>query len=256
MDYLVFRLYGPLAAWGEIAVGGERRSATHPGRSAIIGLLAAAAGIDRHDSERQQRMVESYGVAVKLISAGDILKDYHTAQTAKTERKVTHYTRKSELNANKLNTVLSSREYRTDALAVVTVWLKNNAPLFTLLDLEKFLKKPTYHLYLGRKSCPLAIPLEPQVQQGETLRQVFDMAKFSPLICNMYHSEWAEKRELSLFCQEDAVYFWEDHPMPGMEETQMTERYDQPLCRTQWQFAPRQEFMLVEAVERGDGHAF
>jgi len=253
MDYLVFRLYGPLAAWGEIAVGGERRSATHPGRSAIIGLLAAAAGIDRHDTERQLRMNESYGVAVKLISAGGILRDYHTAQTAKTERKVTHYTRKSELNANKLNTVLSSREYRTDALAVVSVWVKNNTPLFTLLELEQFLKKPAYHLYLGRKSCPLAIPLEPQIKQGETLRQALDRAKFLPLICNMYNSDWAKGRELDLFGCGSVAYFWEKHPTPGMEETQMTERYDQPLCRKQWQFAPRQEFMRVETGERGDG---
>lgn len=250
MDYLVFRLYGPLAAWGEIAVGGERRSATHPGRSAIIGLLAAAAGIDRHDTERQLRMNESYGVAVKLISAGGILKDYHTAQRPKAEWKVIHCTRKSELNANKLNTVLSSREYRTDALAVVAVWARDDAPLFTLPELEQSLKEPTYHLYLGRKSCPLSVPLEPQVKQGETLRAALDLARFSPLICNMYQSEWAEKMENDLFRQGTAIYFWGNHPMPGMEETQVTERYDKPISRTQWQFVPRREFMMVDSVEK------
>ena len=251
MDYLVFRLYGPLAAWCEIAVGGERRSATHPGRSAIIGLLGAAAGIDRHDTKRQLSMNKSYGIAVKLVSAGGILKDYHTAQIPKDERKVTHYTRKSEVNANKLNTVLSSREYRTDALAIVSIWVKDDAPLLTLLELEQCLKKPTYHLYLGRKSCPLAIPLEPQIQQGGTLRQALDLAQFSPLICNMYHSERAVKRERDVFRQEAIIYFWEDHPMSGMEETQVTERYDQPRCRIQWQFVPRQEFMMIDTVEKG-----
>ena len=253
MEYLIFRLYGPLAAWGEIAVGGERRSATYPGRSTIIGLLAAAAGIDRHDTDRQAMMSKNYGVAVKLVSAGDVLKDYHTAQTAKAERKVIHYTRKSELGANILKTVLSSREYRTDALAVVTVWIKDNAPLFTLLELKQFLTQPTYHLYLGRKSCPLAIPMEPQIQRGETLRLAFDKARFSPLICNVDYSEWAKNREIELFCQKIVTYFWDDHPMPGMKETQIVERYDQPLCRKQWQFAPRQEFMLVETAGRGDG---
>jgi CRISPR system Cascade subunit CasD len=254
MDYLVFRLYGPLASWGEIAVGGERRSATHPGRSAIIGLLAAAAGIDRHDTVRQMKMSESYGVAVKLISAGGILKDYHTAQTPKAERKVVHHTRKSELSvpAGRLNTVLSSREYRTDALAVVAVWVKDDDPLFSLDELEHYLKEPTYHLYLGRKSCPLAVPLEPQKQQGETLRSVFDNALFSPLICNMPDSAWAEKRETSFFHREDSCYFWEKHPAPGMAETQIVERYDQPISRIQWQFVPRQEFMMIDAVERGD----
>lgn len=253
MEYLVFRLYGPLASWGEIAVGGERRSATHPGRSAIIGLLAAAAGIDRQDTDRQRRINKSYGVAVKLISAGGILKDYHTTQTPKTERKVVRYTRKSELNAAKLNTVLSSREYRTDALAIVTVWVQNDVPLFTLSELEQLLRAPTYHLYLGRKSCPLAIPLEPQIQRAGTLRTALDTARFSPLICNMYQPKWAEKREQALFRQGTAIYFWEDHPEPGMEETQVTERYDQPISRTQWQFVSRREFMMVDTVGREGG---
>jgi CRISPR system Cascade subunit CasD len=254
MDYLIFRLYGPLASWGEIAVGGERRSATHPGRSAIIGLLAAAAGIDRQDADRQMKMSASYGLAVKLISAGGILKDYHTAQIPKTEKKAVHHTRKSELSvpAGRLKTVLSSREYRTDALAIVAIWVKDEIPLFSLGDLEQYLKKPTYHLYLGRKSCPLAVPLEPQRQKGATLRAVFDNASFSPLICNMVNSAWAEKRESSLFCREEICYFWEEHPALGMAETQIVERYDQPISRTQWQFVPRQEFMMIDAVERGD----
>lgn len=251
MDYLIFRLYGPLASWGEIAVGGERRSATHPGRSAIIGLLAAAAGIDRHDTERQTRMNESYGMAVKLISAGGILKDYHTAQIPKAERKVVHQTRKSELSAGKINTVLSSREYRTDALAVVAIWVKAITPLFTLAELEGFLKEPSFHLYLGRKSCPLAVPLEPQMVKCETLRVVFDNAKFSPMICNMYDSEWAAKRETKLFNQETVSYFWEEHSVPGMDETQVVERYDQPISRTQWQFVPRREHMAIEDAKGG-----
>ena len=68
----------------------------------------------------------------------------------------------------------------------------------------------------------------------------------------MYDSDWAEKREASLFRRQDVSYFWEEHPAPGMTETQIVERYDQPISRTQWQFAPRQEFMTIDAVERGD----
>jgi CRISPR system Cascade subunit CasD len=37
-DYLLFRLYGPLAAWGDIAVGEYRPSFAHPSKSAIIGF--------------------------------------------------------------------------------------------------------------------------------------------------------------------------------------------------------------------------
>ena len=44
-DYLLLRLYGPLASWGEIAVGESRHSAVQPSRSALLGLLGAALGI-------------------------------------------------------------------------------------------------------------------------------------------------------------------------------------------------------------------
>nr|WP_284509571.1 CRISPR-associated protein Cas5 [Salinivibrio costicola] len=46
-DYLVFRLYGPLASWGEPAVGGDRPTSAYPSRSAVLGLLGAALGIKR-----------------------------------------------------------------------------------------------------------------------------------------------------------------------------------------------------------------
>ncbi len=50
-EYLVFRLYAPLASWGEAAVGESRPTATYPGRGAIIGLLGAALGVRRDDDE-------------------------------------------------------------------------------------------------------------------------------------------------------------------------------------------------------------
>ena len=37
-QYLVFRLYGPLASWGLPAVGGDRQTGLAPSRSAILGL--------------------------------------------------------------------------------------------------------------------------------------------------------------------------------------------------------------------------
>ena len=52
MEYLLFRLYGPLASWGEIAVGESRHTAAYPGKAALIGLLAAALGIRRDEEER------------------------------------------------------------------------------------------------------------------------------------------------------------------------------------------------------------
>ena len=48
-DFLIFQLQGPMAAWGEVAVGEDRGSRDDPGVSALSGLLAAALGVDRAD---------------------------------------------------------------------------------------------------------------------------------------------------------------------------------------------------------------
>ena len=53
MECLLFRLYGPLASWGEIAVGESRHTAVYPSKSALLGLLAASLGIRRDEEERQ-----------------------------------------------------------------------------------------------------------------------------------------------------------------------------------------------------------
>jgi len=78
MDFL--QLYGPFSAWGDIAVGGERPTATHPGRSAILGMLAAAAGIRRDEEAKHIALERGYGMSVRMESAGSFLKDYHTTQ--------------------------------------------------------------------------------------------------------------------------------------------------------------------------------
>ena len=53
MDFLVFQLQAPLAAWGDIAVGECRPTMAYPGQSALLGLLAAALGVRREDAEAQ-----------------------------------------------------------------------------------------------------------------------------------------------------------------------------------------------------------
>ncbi len=50
--FLLFQLAGPLASWGEIAIGEDRHSAPYPGRSAVLGILASALGIRRAEEVR------------------------------------------------------------------------------------------------------------------------------------------------------------------------------------------------------------
>lgn len=235
-DYLVFRLYAPLASWGEAAVGETRPTATYPGRSAILGLLAAALGITRDDETAQQALANSVMLAVKQRSLGTLLRDYHTAQVLPTRRGQRLQTRRDELagSSRELNTILSSRDYRSDGLWTVAVWSTRKASV-TLVELEEALRRPRFHLYLGRKSCPLAAPLAPARLATATLREALDH-DFTALVPN-------ERSALGL--DDEALYCWEGAPDAldgGDDGVESSEVWDRPLNRRRWQFGPRTEY--------------
>jgi len=239
-EYLLFRLYAPLASWGEAAVGEMRPTATHPGRGAIIGLLGAALGIRRDDDAGQQALNDSVQIAVKQRSPGTLLRDYHTAQVPSTQAKVTYRTRRDELNAPRkaINTILSSRDYRCDGLWTVAVWSADGATL-SLEALQAALERPRFALFLGRKACPLAAPLAPRRVEAACLRDALD-SSFPPLVGD---SERAERLALGL--TDEVMYAWEggakclDGEAHGMESNDV---WDQPLNRRRWQFGPRVEY--------------
>ncbi len=226
-DYILFRLYGPLAAWGDIAVGEYRPSFAHPGKSAIIGLLAAALGIRRDEEDRQKSLAESCSFAVRVDSMGVLLRDYHTTQVPSARKGVVHYTRRSELATDDLNTILSSRDYRCDAAYTVAINLADGSP-YTVQQLAAALLKPVFTLYLGRKSCPLSLPLQPQVVSAATLCDVLESVPPAD--------------ELSDIVQKgDAMVFWEDDKASGLERQQVITRRDEPRSRKRWQFSERRE---------------
>jgi len=245
-DYLIFRLYAPLASWGEAAVGETRPTATYPGKGAVLGLLGAALGIRRDDDAGQAKLRDSIAIGVKQYTPGLLMRDYHTVQMPAAQSKVSYHTRKEELSASRdvLKTILSSRDYRCDGLWTVAVWLTPAASL-TLAELEQALKTPHYPLYLGRKSCPPSAPLVPQRQQCSTLKEALDAA-FPALAFN-----GREDRTVLRF-PEEALYVWEGEAgtLDGDDQsTEYNDVWDLPLNRRRWQFGPRLEFRRTQASE-------
>jgi CRISPR system Cascade subunit CasD len=231
-EYLVFRLYGPMASWGLPAVGGDRPSAMQPTRSAILGLLGAALGIKRDNASALSDLQQSVQIAVKQSVPGSIMRDYHTTQVPSHNNKIVHRSRKSELAENKLNTILSSRDYRCDGLWVIAISLTNMAS-FTLESLQNALKSPVYSLSLGRKSCPLAAPLMPLLVQVETLKSALD-TEFPPLTRS--HQEDA----LWLGFNSRVTYFWEGEKSELDDPRILTTHpWDEPVHRERWQFEQR-----------------
>ncbi len=253
MDYLLFRLYGPMAAWGEIAVGETRHTASYPGKSAIIGLMAAALGIKRTEEEKQRQMQQGYALAVKVYSQGTLLRDYHTAQAPDSVGKFTYRTRRDELVLGKtrLGTILSSREYRLDALALVAVNALPDSP-YDLQTIKTHLEKPRFHLYLGRKSCPPAAPLNPLICENKNnYYEAFKSYEHKPMMPTNKSCEGTTSvRDAYWLRQPDnRRYYWEGAASDfsdtlDMSRMQTRIRHDQPLSRKRRQFSPRQEHYL------------
>lgn len=236
-EYLVFRLYGPMASWGQPAVGGDRATATAPTRSALLGLLGAALGMTREEHTKLAELQQSVCFGIKQTTAGSVLRDYHTAQVPPEKKGVTHRTRKSELSAEKLNTVLSSRDYRCDCLWVVAVWLTPNSTI-TLEQLQAALLQPVFSLYLGRKSCPPALPLMPQVLTDNTLQQALDHT-FPVLV-----SERADP--FLLGANKHVTYLWEGDAAAIAHQATLTYHpWDEPIHRGRWQFKQRTMYQLT-----------
>ncbi|WP_434629253.1 type I-E CRISPR-associated protein Cas5/CasD [Chromobacterium sp. CV08] len=246
-EYLVFRLYGPMASWGELAVGEQRVSADHPSRSALLGLLGAALGLRRDDDAGQQALSRGYRFGVKLIAAGMPLRDYHTVQWPDIPKKFAYRTRRQEVrDKEKLNTILTSREYRSDSLSVVAVEAAPDAP-HGLAVLEQALCLPVFMPYLGRKSCPLALPLDPRVGGFDTLKHALDSRDEEPFVPGVdLDDDELLSTDIDLDKDRQARYFWDEAMAEvGMDATLRLTRHDQPLSRRRWQFEPRRELAYL-----------
>jgi CRISPR system Cascade subunit CasD len=241
-NFLVFRLYGPLAAWGKVAVGEVRPSYFYPSRSAILGLISAALGIKRDETDKLSRLFDSYDIAVKVLSPGSLLTDYHTVQVPDSIGKVIYSTRFDELvlGSDRVNTILTTREYRCDAVAIVALRVRTN-PSHTLKELMEHLEKPKFVLYLGRKSCPSAVPLKPQIIPASGFKEALDNADFPPLVVS-YSGEDATGRFIPM---PPPRYYWEGDA-GDMKPQETHERYDQPVNRERWQFSSRQEHVFQD----------
>lgn len=254
-EYLVFRLYGPMASWGQAAVGGDRPTGLQPTRSAIIGLLASALGIKRDNETLLQQLQSSIQIAVKQCVPSSLLRDYHTTQVPiGNSDKLAHcLTRKSEIDELKRqekynsknsrpNAILSSRDYRCDGLWVIAISLTDVAE-YSLLALSKALLKPTFVLYLGRKSCPLSLPVLPTLVSVEMLKEALD-TQFKPIL----NSEKEDNRWLG--ANKMVTYYWQGSVDEFNNKKALTTYpWDEPVNRTRWQFKQRTQHQLTIAEE-------
>ncbi len=238
-EYLIFRLYGMMASWGDIAVGEYRPTYDRPSKSAIVGVIGAALGIRREEEERLRELAVGYRMALRVDTPGTLLRDYHTSQvppSGKGRKRVEFGSRKAELfgSRDNLNTVLSSRDYRCDAHYTVCLWSDSFSPPYPLSAIRDGLEKPVFTLYLGRKSCPPALPLQPRVVQADTISAAFSSVPFE-----------GDPFTTPLESDTGIQVFWEGDEDSGYECVHTVQRRDDPLSKKRWQFGNRTEYYTM-----------
>ncbi len=154
--FLALLLDGPLQSWGHASRFDRRTTALFPTRSGVLGLIAAAMGIDKHspDEEKQLRRLEPLRVSTLTLGRQNQrgeslpmrrLEDYHTVTG------IRRASGKVEDDA----TVQTYRHYLLDAR--FGVLLEGPVPL--LEEIATALRDPKWGIWFGRKSCLPACPV-------------------------------------------------------------------------------------------------
>lgn len=216
-DHLIFTLTATLGSMGDLAGHERRGSLIWPGRSAIIGLLGAAMGI-RRDGDFTG--LEALKTAVAVFDTGTVLRDYHTVETVPSAAAKTPQSRPEALALAKgrTNTTITLRDYRTGPLYGVALWGG------ALEEVSAALRKPVFTLYLGRKSCPLAAPLDPQIVAADSPENA---------LTHLRLPDWRKGAVAR-------VMACDDRPDAIRQEI----RHDTATSRHDWHFAPRQVALL------------
>jgi len=235
-EYLVFRLFGPMASFGDVAVGQVRPSFDHPSKSAVLGLIGAALGVKRDEEEVHCAMADGYGFSVMLTLPGMRVVDFHTAQAPHSRAKKNApwvQTRSDELQVDKndIETILSRREYLCDMVVTVCLWCTNDKDLFSLTAIRDALISPKFVLYLGRKSCPVSLPVQAQIIEAPSVMSAYDMATFDE---SLFSGVFRFPDTVRVFYEADC-----DAGFTGI----VTEvrQWDQVRSRKRWQFSERRE---------------
>ena len=142
MPTLLLRLVGPMQSWGTTSRFDQRDTGKEPSKSGVVGLLAAALGIDRQDWPELEPLAR-LAMGVRHDRPGVPKQDYQTAGCAATDTVI-----KADGSQSK-DGVVSRRFYLADAAFLVGLECDERS---LLERTHAGLRDPIWPLALGRKS--------------------------------------------------------------------------------------------------------
>lgn len=163
MSTLLLRLAGPMQSWGTTSRFDQRDTAKEPSKSGVVGILAAALGIDR-ENWNDLKPLTLLSMGVRHDRPGVPMRDYQTAGCAAYDKII-----KADRTFSN-DGVVSHRFYIADAAFLVGLECDDRS---FLERVHSALRNPAWPLALGRKSY---VPSEPILMensvQDDPLRNV------------------------------------------------------------------------------------
>lgn len=137
MPTLLLRLVGPMQSWGTTSRFDQRDTGKEPSKSGVVGLLAAALGIDRENWTDLEPLTH-LSMGVRHDRPGLPMRDYQTAQhIISADRSKIH------------ETAVTTRDYLADAVFLVGLEGDDRS---LMMRIHAALRDPVWPLFLGRKS--------------------------------------------------------------------------------------------------------
>lgn len=149
MATLLMRIAGPMQSWGTSSRFDQRDTGTEPSKSGIVGLMAAALGIDRANWVDLEPLTH-FRLAVRHDRPGVVRREYQTAGAARGDAIM-----RAEGKVGTDGGVVSERFYLADACFLAGLESPDEA---LLTRVHAALRDPQWPLALGRKAF---IPGEP-----------------------------------------------------------------------------------------------
>jgi CRISPR system Cascade subunit CasD len=175
---LAFYLDAPLQAWGASSRFQRRETEAFPTKSGILGLIAAAMGIDKHSPDELEQLRPLSALKFSVIrvetKAGTVqrLSDFHTIgggwhddwKQDKNNLVAKMQTPRKAGDGSPFGTVITHRTYLTDAKFIAVLEGEKDV----VVSVREALENPKWGVWFGRKCCLPAAPLLPMLASSPT----------------------------------------------------------------------------------------
>ena len=209
MPTLLLRLAGPMQSWGTTSRFDHRDTGKEPSKSGVIGLVAAALGIDR-DNWTDVEPLTHLSMGVRHDRPGVPKRDYQTAQhIISADRSKIH------------ETAVTTRDYLADAAFLVGLECDERS---LAEQIGAALRNPVWPLALGRKSY---VPSESiwmeDGLQDTPLREV--LAQWPWIASKRKWEEPPEKLLISFESKDGSGVLKMDQPLSSFSERRFGARF-------------------------------